>query len=145
MAQGPDFALAKHLSAKGIGVFFQDEIDADRDPLETAYVFAGELNSRPDSAVFILPGIGGGFPDLVSEEHILEIMVRDPVYLTAQDTALTISNLLHRTEGDIGGILMRFIFNTPPVSLGRDEGKDGGRWVFSQPVRARMKLFENKL
>lgn len=145
MGQGPDYALAKHLSNRGFGVFFDDVLDAGGDPLDSAYIFAGKLTPRPESAIFVLLGIGGSFPTRVSEEHILEILVRDPDYETAQETALNISNMLHQTEGDIGGILMRLIFSTPPASLGEDEGKNGGRWVFAQPVRAQMKLGENQI
>lgn len=145
MAQGPDFAVAKHLAKLGFGTFFQDAIDANMSPEAVGtIVAAGEMPLRPDDAVVVLPGLGGRLDSVgVQEDQIFEVRSRSATYDAAYGRALAISNALHLAQGDIGGILMRISANTTPTSLGRDESRSGGRWVMSQTFTARLKQGEN--
>lgn len=146
MARGPDFALAKHIATSLSLAFVQDVIDASGDP-ETAVVFAGEEPIRPEDAIVVIPGIGGRIPNRVSEEHILEVRVRDRDYQVAYERALAIHNLLFdpddTAQGILGGIAMRVRPNAPPVSLGRDDGPGPGRQRFSQTFTALLKAGDN--
>lgn len=146
MARGPDFAVAKHLASKGLGTFFQDEIDAGRDPAELSgtLVAAGETPPRPDDAIVVLATIGGSFDSVgVQQDMFLEVQSRSASYGTAFERALDVSRTLHLAQGDLGGILMRVRANGPPASLGRDDGDLGGRWQFSQVFTAVLKQGED--
>jgi len=144
MARGPDYALAKFI-ASDLGLdFFQDAIDAGTDP-EAADVFAGEAPVRPGTPiVVVLPSIGGRIDSVgIQEDVFLDVRTRGTDYQTTYELALDVSNALHLAQGDLGGILMRVRANTPPVSLGRDEGAGSGHQTFSQTFTAVLKQGEN--
>lgn len=147
MAKGPEWALAKCLASEGLGTFFQDEIDAGRDPREFTgtIIYAGQVDPRPDDAISILRGIGGRMDSVgVQEDMILEVQSRSVSYETAFDRAAQVSNALHLKQGSLGGIIMRVRAAAPPVSLGRDEGaRQPGRWVASQTFTVVLKQGEN--
>ena len=147
MARGPEWAVAKCLATKGLGTFFQDEIDAGRDPRAFAgtVVYAGQVDPRPDDAIAVLRGIGGRLDSFgVQEDVILEVQSRSASYEVAFDRAFQVSNALHLEQGTLGGIIMRVRAAAPPVSLGRDSGtQEGGRWVASQVFTVVLKQGEN--
>ncbi len=147
MAKGPEWAVAKCLGTKGLGTFFQDEIDADRDPgaLVGTLIVSGQVAPRPDDMISVLRGIGGRLDSFgVQEDIILEIQCRSAVYETAFDRAAQVSNALHLEQGNIGGIIMRVRAAGPPVSLGLDAGTQRpGRWVTSQTFTVVLKQGEN--
>jgi len=150
MAQGPDFAIASYIAdpvkGPGIGTFFQDELDAGRDPwaLSGILVTAGEVPERPDDSVTVLANIGGRTDSFgVQEDFVFEVRCRSSSWGTVYTRALQISTALHLAQGSIGGILMRIRSNGPPFPLGRDDGPDGGRWNTIQVFTAVMKQGEN--
>lgn len=147
MAKGPEWALAKCLASEGLGTFFQDEIDAGRDPRDFigTIVYAGQVDPRPNDAISVLRGIGGRIDSFgVQEDVILEVQCRSVSYETAFDRAAQVSNALHLKQGNLGGILMRVRAAAPPVSLGLDSGsKQPGRWVTSQTFTVVLKQGEN--
>ena len=146
MAKGPEWAVAKCLGTKALGTFFQDEIDAGRDPraFMGTIIYAGQVDPRPDDAISVLRGIGGRLDSFgVQEDIILEIQCRSASYETAFDRAAQVSAALHLEQGNMLGIIMRIRGAGPPVSLGLDSGsQQPGRWVTSQTFTVVLKQGE---
>ena len=128
MARGFDHAVALKLASSGFGTFTVD-------------IFAGEIPSRPDNAIGVTSQAGGRVVNLVQEEQIVEVRVRNTSYETAWDLASQISALLHDAQGNFGsqGIIAKMLAASTPTPLGRDSGQNGGRFEVIQTFTAVLK------
>lgn len=127
--------VAKKLSANGFGDLYSGM---------SPKVFAGLEPASPDEAITVVASTGGRTVSLLAEEHVFEVRVRSATYQTALTTARGIWAFLTESgaggQGSYGGILVaRLTSNAPAVSLGKDEGPDGGLWRVSQFYTALIK------
>lgn len=130
MSLGPEGGIARDLAAAGFGTF-----DVT-DPASTIRV--GEEPASPDNVVTVL-NVPGGVPgDVVSEEWLIAVRVRDTSYEAAHSKLRDIAVYLQeKGQGDFGGIRVAVLEPAAaPETLGRDDSR---RWRAEQIFRLLLK------
>jgi hypothetical protein len=134
MALGLAHAIATHLAAEGHGILYGNA---------GASIFIHEEPAAPDATLTVFEVAGGSMPQpALSEEHLIQVRVRDPSLETGADRLRAAQETLHGASGDLGGILIAYVRATAPgAPLGRELGaRDGGRWRLVQTFTVLTKL-----
>lgn len=134
MALGLANGIATLLSTTGHGILYGNA---------GASIFVHEEPTTPDSCVTVFEIQGGSIPQPeLSEEHLIQVRIRDASFETGWDRLRDIQETLQNYSGDTGGILVAFIRATAPgAPLGREIGaRDGGRWRMIQTYTVLTKL-----